>query len=129
MYSQKNSNVNLVQLLKHFFLLYSDILKTHNYPIMQIFVRLLVLALPSICLDEVRELTPNIQRIEFQVLSTPTLLVKVKHLKREYLNVYPIYIYMLARSLLLINFKIIVQCRLWTTILFHTCPDYQPKYV
>ena len=44
---------------------------------MQVFVRLLVLALPSICLDEVRELTPNIQRIEFQVLSIPTLLVKL----------------------------------------------------
>ena len=36
---------------------------------------MLVLALPNICLDEVRELTPNIQRIEFQVLSTPTLLI------------------------------------------------------
>jgi len=59
------------------FLLYNDILKTHNHLVMQIFVRLLVLALPSICLDEVRELTPNIQRIEFQVLSIPTLLVKL----------------------------------------------------
>ena len=59
------------------FLLCSDILKTHDYLIMQVFVRLLVLALPNICLDEVRELTPNIQRIEFQVLSTPALLVKL----------------------------------------------------
>ena len=59
------------------FLLYNDLLKTHDHLVMQVFVRLLVLALPSICLDEVRELTPNIQRIEFQVLSIPTLLVKL----------------------------------------------------
>ena len=69
--------MTLVQLLKHLFSNIYDLLKTHDYLIMQVFVRLLVLALPSICLDEVRELTPNIQRIEFQVLSIPTLLVKL----------------------------------------------------
>ena len=69
--------MNLVQLLKHLFSNIYDLLKTHDYLVMQVFVRLLVLALPSICLDEVRELTPNIQRIEFQVLSTPALLIKL----------------------------------------------------
>ena len=69
--------MTLVQLLKHLFSNIYDLLKTHDYLVMQVFVRLLVLALPNVCLDEVRELTPNIQRIEFQTLSTPALLVKL----------------------------------------------------
>ena len=60
-----------------FFLLYDNILKILNYLLMSVFVRLLVLALPNMCLDEVRDnLLLTSKRIEFRVLSTPVLVIR-----------------------------------------------------